>query len=300
MRKYTIVTVVFEGDVELMLLQARSMRLYCDPGSFEEIIVVNNFSNEEAKPKRWHERLAEEYGTLFSKVRIIEATTVADTHGHKGWWSQQVLKLAIANLVKTDRYLILDAKNHLVKSLTREFLEAPDGRVKINGYGYDSHPLRHFLESTCAYVGIDPAGPLRKFVRTSTPFTMVTSAAKAMVKNIECMENADLADVMTKHGLTEFFLYAATLEKAGVLHELYDWSQLFSPDIWAWGAEDMNIIREAIEKTTRDSAGPFFGLHRGAVHKFAPDARYAISDFWVSRGLFSDREAAFDFLSNMR
>jgi hypothetical protein len=120
-----------------------------------------------------------------------------------------------------------------------------------------------------------------------------------MVDNIERTESDDLAMVMAKHGLTEFYLYAATLERAGVLHELYDWTQLFCPDIWSWGAEDMDVIRGAIEKTTQDKAGPFFSVHRGAIHKFAPDARYAISDFWVSRGLFTDREVAFDFLSNM-
>jgi hypothetical protein len=297
MRKYTIVTVAFEGDVELMDLQARSMKLYGDPSLIEEIIVIDNFTG--SKPRRWEEKLLAAYGYLAPKVRIIEAAAITDTHDSTGWFSQQALKLAVSKMVKTDRYVILDAKNHLIKPLTRDFLETPGGKIRINGYGYENHPLRAYLEKTCAYLGVDVLGPLEKFVRTSTPFTMITTAAMALVDNVEAKSGKDLAQCITENGLTEFFLYAAALLQAGVLYELYEWSQPFSPDIWKWGAEDLSIIREAVDKAQRDSAGPFFSVHRGAIPLFTPAGRNIICDLWVGRSLFRDADEAFEFLSNI-
>jgi hypothetical protein len=298
MKKYSIVTVVFEGDVELMYLQARSMNLYCDPSLIEEIIVVDNFTAP--KPKRWEEKLLQFYGRMATKVRIVPATNITDTHGIPGWFSQQALKLAVARIVKTDRYVILDAKNHLIKPLTRDFLETVNGKVRINGYGYETHPLLRYLEKTCAYVGLDISGPIERFVRTSTPFTMVTSATKAMVDNIEAREGKDLALVISEHGLTEFFLYAGHLQHNGVLDELYDWTQPFSPDIWKWGAEDLAIIQEAVDKAQLDTSGPFFSVHRGAIPLFAPAGREIICKLWTERSLFLDEDIAFEFLSNIR
>jgi len=297
MRKYTIVTVAFEGDIELMDLQARSMKLYCDPSLIEEIIVIDNFTKQ--KPKRWEETLLSAYGHMARKVRIIPAAELAKTHDLSGWLSQQVLKLAVSNVIKTDRYVILDAKNHLIKPLVRDFLETSEGKIRINGYGYAAHPLRPHLERTCAYAKLDPTGPLEKFVRTSTPFTMITSVAKAIVDNIEEAEKEDFALVMRKHGFTEFFLYAATLAKVGVLHDLYEWNQPFSPDIWKWGAQDLKVIQEAIEKAEKDTTGPFFSVHRGAIPLLIPAGRDKICDLWSARSLFPNATAAFEFLSTI-
>lgn len=295
MRKYTIVTVVFEDDAELLSLQARSLNLYGDPTIIEEIIVIDNFVG--TKPKRWEEKLLAAYGIHSHKVRIVQAATITPIHG-AGWFVQQALKLAISSVVKTDRYLVLDAKNHLVKPLARDFLEAPNDKVLINGYGYETHPLKHYLEKTCAYVGIDTAEPMVKFVRTSTPFTMITEQAKALVAEIEEKEGKNVLAVMTEHGLTEFFLYGAFLLKNETLYDLYEFKQRFSPDVWKWGADNLDLLRDTVKKVLSDTTGPFLTLHRGALQAFAPAAREIISEIWVARGLFPDVDAAYEFLSN--
>jgi hypothetical protein len=295
MRKYTIVTVAFEGDIELMSLQARSMKLYSDPSLIEEIIVVDNFTGQ--KSKRWEENLLNDYGHMAQKVRIVPAAEIANTHELSGWYSQQVLKLAVAKIVGTDRFLVLDAKNHLIKPLTRDFLETPEGKTRINGYGYSKHPLRLRLENTCSYLKTDV--PLDKFVRTSTPFTMITSVAKSIVRNIEKDEKCDFALAMSKHGFTEFFLYAATLAKVGVLDDLYDWNQPFSPDIWTWGAQDLAVVEKAVNEAKRDISGPFFSVHRGAIRLLFPVCRDKICELWTERSLFQNTDEAYEFLSTI-
>jgi hypothetical protein len=99
--------------------------------------------------------------------------------------SQQALKLAISALIETDRYVILDAKNHLVQRLRLDDLETESGQPRMEGCSYADHSMRGYLEQTCLYVGIDPAGPIDHFVGTSTPFIVITDAARALVANME-------------------------------------------------------------------------------------------------------------------
>ena len=67
---------------------------------------------------------------------------------------QQVLKIKIAYVVRSDRYVALDAKNHLVSALTREFLESSTVNLRTNGYSYVDQPMLEYLERTLDYLGL--------------------------------------------------------------------------------------------------------------------------------------------------
>jgi hypothetical protein len=286
-RKYTFVTVAFEADAGLMGLQARSIGLYADPSLVEEIIVIENYSGP--KPDGWRELLLRHYGPLGPKVRFLDKDEVAPMRSLRGWMSQQVLKLAVSHLVQSDRYVVLDAKTHLFKALTRGFLECPSGRALINGYSYASHPLRPYLERACGFWGVEPAGAIEKFARTSTPFTMLTEPARALVRRLE--HEGGVGVVMAREDMTEFFAYSAMLASVGTLHELYEWTQPFSPDLWNWGAPDPDIVAAVLDRARKDEAAPFISIHRGALPRLTPEGRAMISDFWEERGLFESGAA---------
>jgi hypothetical protein len=289
-RQYTFVTVVFGGDVELMSLQARSMDLYCPEWLTREIILIDNFTTE--KPKGWLDRLKADYGKLWSKVRIIPAKDITPIEGVYGWWSQQALKLAVAKHVTTDRYVILDAKNHLVRPLVRDFLETPEGKTRINGRPYTGHPLHPHLMSCCKYVGIDAAQAEKNFVRTTTPFTMVTHEVRSLVSSLEGKEKTNLATAMTKHNLTEFFVYAATLQKAGKFGQYYDWSQAMIADLWPEQGSNDWCVKGVVKNAQDNPSAPFMSIHRRALEVMTPVGRKALVEFWVSKGLFQRAEDA--------
>lgn len=289
-RQYTFVTVVFGGDVELMNLQARSMDRYCPEWLVHEIILIDNFTTE--KPKGWLERLKSDYGKLWSKVRIIEASKITPTKGVYGWWTQQALKLAVASHVKTDRYVLLDAKNHLVCPLTRDFLETSTGKTKINGRPYNDHPLHIHLVACCKYVGLDAASAEKWFVRTTTPFTIVTSEARSLVSSLETREKTNLVAALTRHNLTEFFIYAATLQKQGRFDQFYDWSQAMIADLWPEQGSNDWCVKGKIKTAQEDTSGPFLSIHRGALKVMTPVGKTALAEFWVSKGLFRRVEDA--------
>jgi|SRR5579863_7520028 len=283
LRRYTFVTIGFEEDGGLLHLQARSMRLYCPLELIDEIIVVDNSQHVQSK---WLAGLLEQYGKLASRVRVIRAHEIvdipADTHG---WFSQQIIKIKVADVVHSDRYVILDAKNHLISHLDREFLETPAGKPRTNGYSYIGHPMQRFLEQTAEYLGIDYEESAKWFTRTTTPFTVVTNEARELVGYIETREGRSFSSAFLERGLCEFFLYSGYLVAKGVLRETYDLTQPYEPQIWpekTSAAECAQAIRKAIESNCH-----FMAVHRKALANMDIEAQRVMSRFWHGRGLFA-------------
>jgi Family of unknown function (DUF6492) len=294
-RRYSFATVVFEADLGLMDIQARSMGLYCDPDIVEAIVVIENFVD--AVPAAWRERLVAQYGPLAGRVGFAPGAEVTPPAAVSGWMSQQALKLAVSSFIQTDRYVILDAKNHLVHPLHRGFLETETGQPRIEGGCYAEHAMRGHLEQTCRYVGLDPAGPVEHFVSTSTPFTVITAAARALVANMERIEGVRLAEAMERTGVSEFFLYGAALRAAGLLDDLYDWSLPLCQAIWPEEGADDRVVLTRIEAARSNDRAPFLGVHRRAIPHLTEAGRRALADLWAERGLFASAAVAAAFLA---
>ena len=185
------------------------MRLHCPPDLIDRIIVIDNSNTLLSPAKR--DRILEQYGTLKQFVDFLAPKDIAQIPKTSGWWSQQVLKLAVSDIVSSERYVVLDAKNHLVSALGRDFLEAPSGQARVNFHSFETHPLRHSLEHVLKYLSLDP-GAVRKFTATTTPFVIYTGIARRLMSELSQRENMPFADLMVARQLTEFFLYSAYIE----------------------------------------------------------------------------------------
>ena len=293
-RKFTFVVIGFEGDAGLLHLQARSMRLYCPPDFVEEIIIVDNSTSSES---RWRRTLVRQYGALADAVRIIPAATVSSIpEGTVGWFSQQILKLKVADAVKADRYVLLDAKNHLISTLDCGFLETPSGKPRNYCRSYEGHVMLEYFESTLKYLGMDPESHKLSFPRTHPPFTIFTSEARELVQLIEQRENRSFASVFVDQRLSEFFLYSAFLISKGLLHSLYDMTQPNEPQIWPGNAKAEGC-RAAISRATQDGC-PFMSVHRRALENMDKPGRALLAQFWHQRSLFASPKDAMRFLRN--
>ncbi len=230
-RPYAFVTVAYDGETGLLRLQARSMRLYCPPDLVDEIIVVDN--SQRATSNRWRTDLLYHYGKLARLVRFISrAELVTIPAGAGGWWTQQVLKIKTAEVIRSERYVLLDAKNHLISQLARDFLETEAGLPRINGHSFIKDPMRNFLERTLSYFGLSPELYLNWFTRTTTPFTILASEARALVQYLEDREGKPFALTFLEKQLTEFFLYSGFLESKGILKSSYDLTQPHCAQFW--------------------------------------------------------------------
>jgi Family of unknown function (DUF6492) len=292
--RYTLVIVAFEEDAGLLALCMRSIRKYFVQELIEEIIVVDN-SLPGSRP--WHRDLLRQCEGIENSVRIVHANAVAELPKDAGgWYTQQVLKLKIAALVRTTRYVILDAKNQLISPLTREFLETEEGLVRSNGYSYAGQPMQEFLEHTLEYLGLNPAEHLNWFTRTTTPFTMVTEEVCSLIRYVEEKERAPFGSVFLDRKLSEFFLYSGYLISKGTLNQIYEFTQPNGPTIWIHKA-DVAGCDEILQKA-RKTKCPWMSVHRKAIARLAPQSQEELAAFWHERGLFPSLQDAVRFLQN--
>lgn len=281
-RKYTFVTVAHELDWSILRLQARSMCLYLPQDLLAEIIVIDNSSA--GSPAEFRDALSHEYGNLISKVRFLAAREIAAIPKTSGWFSQQILKLMVSNEVSTDRYVVLDAKNHLVFPLQRNFFESGN-RIPSWLTNYEKHPLTPYAQRTLSYFGLKPGEHLKTLPPTITPYTFPTALVRDLIRSVEEREGKPFPVAFLEQGFSEFFLFASFIIALGITDAIYDFSGSGCPTIW-----DEHAIRGAgnlkhhIARGEKDAL-PFLAVHRRAVSWLDDKSRAVIAEFWHRRGL---------------
>jgi Family of unknown function (DUF6492) len=294
-RRYTFVTVGFRGECGLLNLQARSMRLYCPTDLIEEIIIIDN--TPPPVSIEWRERVLCQYGELAEFARFIPRDSfIQNTSDTSGWWIQQVLKLKVSEIVRSDRYVLLDAKNHLIHPLSIDFLETSTGQPRINGHSFANDPMLTFLECTLRYLGVDPAPHLQWFTRTTTPFTMLTREAGELAQYLNRREGDRIILSFQEKKLTEFFLYSGFLLSKGMLNSIYELNQPHSAQIWG-ETLDQGRCAETI-RDAQASNSPFMAVHSKAIARMDRKSKTAIAKFWHERGLFPSVSDGVRFLND--
>lgn len=238
-----------------------------------------------------------EYGSLAPAVRFVDARQITDMPPYvSGWFSQQILKLMAARIVQTERYLVLDAKNHLVFPLTRRCIETSSGRMLLHSMNYEHHNMQSFLANTLDYFGLSLRDHVKGFLPTTTPFPLSTETVRDLVRYIEAREKKPFPEAFVDDGFkrTEFFLVGAYLIAYGrQLAEFYD---LSGPG-WAtvWPEDTAEEIRRKIA-WCETNAIAVFAVHRRAIPQFDESTRHAIAAFWQRRHLFRTLELPLRFL----
>jgi hypothetical protein len=299
--KYTFVTVVFEDDYPLLNLQARSMYKYCPKEIVDSVIIIDN--SERALPPYCKKRVLAAYGDLATVVKFVSARDISELpqpDSAYGWRTQQVLKLLVSRQILTSRYIILDAKNHLVYPLRRNFLESPDGRARIIVYPYETnHPLRRDLERVLSFLGLDPAMYVRNFTTCAPPFVMYTNVVRELIEYFSIRETCSFENLFIRNKLTEFFLYTGYILMHRInLTTLYSFHQVDCPIVWIGDADEKGCTLAVAIATEQQS--PFFGVHRRAILKMNARSRQAIANFWHNRMLFPTNHSAKVFLTKVR
>lgn len=291
------VSVVFEAEFRLLELQARSMARFLSRQLPAEIIVIDNSARGMDTGMRDH--LLAAYGGLADLVRIVRPRDICSVPGAIGWRSQQVLKLCVVELLKTERYVVLDAKNIFIDEPSSEFFENAAGKPRVNAYSYRSHPLRPVLEHVLAYLGIDPVDHVDRFTATVTPFVLETAIVRELIAGIEQNSGLRFAQEFVRNSLTEFFLYSGWIIASGrALEDVYDFHQVSCPNVWPHSA-NLSGVKAAIRQANEGHA-PIFTVHRKALGALDPQSLDVLAGFWTEREAFPSVEDARSFITDFR
>lgn len=292
--RLAFVSVVFEAELALLEVQARSLAEHLPAALVEEIVVIDNTARGLRAPAR--DRLVRLYGPHAPLVRVLRPDDICHVRGGVGWRRQQVLKLAVAARLSTRHYVVLDAKNHAVRRLRHGDFVADDGRPRAHAYGYDAHPLRPALEHVLTYLGVDPAPHVGRFTATVTPFVLDVDTVRAVIRDVEQRSGRRFAEEFIARDLTEFFLYAGwVVREGGSIEEVHSLDLVPNPTVWPKAAHRDGVLAAVAVGLDRDA--PFFSVHRRALAALDEPARAALADLWVARGLFPAAPDAAAFIA---
>jgi hypothetical protein len=203
------VTITYNDSLEnnLLKLQAMSM-IYVDANLINNIYIVYN-DNEEFDLNDTIKYYPE---NIRHKIKLFHNAYIDTSFINKksSWTNQQILKLLVAKIIKTDHYLILDCKNHFIRNITYNDYFDKNGKpyLFIDGSGYMTryYNCLAYYNITCPFNNI-------KKVLTTTPYLMNTNDVIEMINYIENKESKSFYDFFSENSskYTEFFLYSTFL-----------------------------------------------------------------------------------------
>ncbi len=288
-----LVTVVFSADLRLLRLQARSLGRFADPAMVGTIHVIVNDHCFRAFRRQFRRDVLPEYGVLKDRVRLHDYLDLWPGGSRKvGWRSQQAVKLLAANVVETEDFLILDAKNHLIRPLALAALISADGRLRTHMYRIHPGFAGHFRRA-CDYFGYDQEPDLETGLPTSTPFLMKREVAQALMAEIEAREKVPFPRYfMESRAFTEFYLYYGyILARYGDVSRLYEKRMTPTATLFV-GAANKLAESEALFKRFDNPAVYCMGVHREILLQANAQQIQMVKDTWDRFGLVTDPEEA--------
>ncbi|GCD59106.1 hypothetical protein NBRC3280_1606 [Acetobacter pasteurianus NBRC 3280] len=290
------VTICFSGEFPNLLLQARSLAKYGNDVVKEWTIVINSEIEAEEREKIFLSLQKElqdaQFNTFWIERKDIIDIGLPEMHGSR---SQQILKIVISNYIQDKFYVLLDAKNHAIRPLEKEFF-VRDGKPIVHREEYEAwNPFCQWFAKAFELVGLPQERALYQKYQSTTPYVMETEIVR------ECM-NSDLLNSSKPwyyfvslmgdkaDSVTEFALY-------GAMFELFKKEAIFAPKnyvtLFAGYPSEHKHIMSFIERIKEDQI-KFFGIHR-STH-LSMDENISLALGWVSQGLFSSVENGVVFL----
>jgi hypothetical protein len=198
-------TVVFQEEIEILKLQARSIELYAHDVGTIRVILNDNSVVDSA----W-------WGKLSNQVEIIPRSQFGSTWCDNGWVSQQALKI-LGCAVSTNIWsMVLDAKTIL--TTPQNVFDAQSrpqvGMLEIYPVFEPSRQIINQLFAIDLQQQLGPGG---------VPFLINNAQARDMITDIESRTDTDFAEWFQTQGLvTEFMLYTGYLQSKNLIDTLYN------------------------------------------------------------------------------
>jgi hypothetical protein len=190
-----ICTVVFESELDILKLQARSIELYCKNIGMKNIFVmVNDLSQVDPA---W-------YGAFADQVKIVPRDKFGCAWSDNGWVSQQVLKLLGAAQSENAWCMIVDAKTLFVRPVELDQVltdgRAATGSMPIYPVFEPSRNITNQLFDIDLPAQLGPGG---------VPFFVEPSLVREMIGEVEHRTGQVFGNYFQQQGmLTEFILYS--------------------------------------------------------------------------------------------
>jgi hypothetical protein len=206
------VTVVFEAELGLLRLQARSMARFLPDEAVSELVIVANSPNPSKLASKIR-AFASDYGPHQEKLRIISPADFFkgpnsishawpalralarrvlrpvrmrrgyNWRGYSGWHIQQAMKIGVARCINSETIVFLDAKNHLVSMSSVNDFTTPNGTPRARLERWQDH--RDWDQAARAHFDLPSVDQDYLLPPTVTPFVCNTKTVRHALDYIE-------------------------------------------------------------------------------------------------------------------
>ena len=289
--------VAFLGELKLLQLQARSLRLYADADLIKNIHILVHDRHPEIFLWRFLQRVLPEYGALANKINFVDTRILFGVQVPRdGWWGQQAAKLLAARVVSSDCYLVLDCKNHLIRSLNHESIFDQNGRMKMPMDAIHE-PYRERYNAAREFFGLATKDDSAKTLPSVTPFLFKTALVLDLLRYVETRESSTFYDFFQKKVCTEFYLYIAFLATSNrPIEAFYSRCKAMRATFFEEAVHNKSMQRQ-VQKAVQNDSVYSFGIHRRAAATATPEFTEIVSQIWQRFSLTKSQKEAEYFLS---
>lgn len=277
--KIDLFTVVCDRDLGLLQLQANSIKNYVAPAFLNEIFIIYN---EIIEKRRMHEIdgiIKNFFAEVQPRIHILFINDIfSQPEIFGGWMRQQSLKLFAAKLSNTEFYMLLDAKNHFIKSVHADFFFR-NGRARSFLMSHENM-YRTEYDATFQYFSSSDYFEKNKTMPVWTPYLVKRSIAADMIKYHFNDDIDFLCSEMLQNHLTEFLAYAAYLSMRMDPRIIYFFRDPFVQTIWANMVARPGIFEHCINVARQRVDRVCFGIHANALKKLDDDQANILAQFW--------------------
>jgi hypothetical protein len=201
---FDLLTIVFQEELPLLQIQARTINQYAEYNDIKNIFVVVNDTDSvaDAVDINWFGRFANKV------VKVCVSQFGADTNHMSGWETQQLYKLLGAALSTSDWSISLDCKTWFIAPLTKAKLFDHRNRANV-GTMPPAPAFEPTLEFVCNFYNtqvqhiIGPGG---------VPHYIHTDTVKSMMQDVERISGQKFPVFFKQysgrpHLVTEYVLY---------------------------------------------------------------------------------------------
>ncbi len=297
--RFDIVTVCFSGDLALLKLQARSLRLFFDPHSIGRIVVIENDSDPESFIAQFRSEVLPQYGELAERVACLpRSSLLADTFGATGWRVQQALKLMVAGHLQQTSYLVLDAKNHFLRHVGWNTFIDSGGRFASSLCSH-AGSMATYLQHSLGYFGVASTNAAQRAMPATTPYLLDVSIVRYLLDYVEAREKCSFAEFFLKRTrfVTEFFMYFGFMLRCGIAPELlYYFDAPKTVSLFTRAPDGHAAVVRAL-RSLRNERIVALGLHRNRLPNLQDEEREYLNAIWRERGLLPTRDDLVAFWS---
>ena len=294
------VTVVFNEEINLLKLQARSIARFMKFDDTLRIYIIVNEPGIEETMARLRAEVLSEYGKFQSLVSIISIKELCDfKSGSPGWRTQQLGKLKSAKIVAEDVMVILDSKNHFIREADlTDFYSVSTGCKSFLEGNEKNFAMQ--AAKIYSYFGLSMEDLLGIRLTTITPFVVPRFIILDMLQFVESREMTSFSEFFMNKGefLTEFLAISAYCQmRFGALGVIYSIKKPPVLGIWEATLKFPFGVQQDIAKAAQDDLFKMFSVHRKASSLLSRDQRLYLREFWKDLELIFDYEAVDLFLS---